>query len=355
MPWGYDIPFGPGILLPWGYKIIFWPGFPLPLLTAYGVYSEVYKWDFASNQFLADYSQIQSHGAFSGKLFAVDGTLYAVIVNYYDDAAGYHAVKSQVWRIKEKRRYIGCFRDQQTRAMTGATVQSGSMTIDYCLDYCSGQGSPYSGVQLSSHCFCGTAYSTYGESADSECNVVCAGNPHEKCGAGWRNSVYHTAGSKGLIQSLDESNAGSTGIDIFTNDGDTYFVVVNHLSCVQNTIVYIWDESTDEFKIHQRIPLEHCPVSTTVFKVGGEVFMIVPTLRKLWSYTNVDADLFTTTSPIFKLEGSMFVKYGDMTSHSCYGITFFERDGEYFLGQSNQRNGIDGTKTDPSFNIYQWV
>ncbi|XP_071944909.1 uncharacterized protein [Antedon mediterranea] len=287
----------------------------------------------------------------------MDGVLYAAIANYDETTNGY-AVKAEVWQITEQRVYEGCFVDASTRALSDASTSSGSMAIEYCVKYCSDQGTPYAGLQFGSNCFCGTTYSKYGERRpESECYSVCAGNPLERCGGGWRNSVYKTGGGLELVQSLDESNAGSTGIDIFTNDGHTYLVVVNHYNCIQNTIVYIWDKSTDEFKIHQRIPVKHCPTRSTIFKVGGEIFMVLLTIRTEWSNVdNVDdIEFYTTSSTIFKLEGSMFVTYGSITSHECYFISFFERDGEYFLGQSNQRNGNDGSKTDPSFNIYQWV
>ncbi|XP_071944910.1 MAM and LDL-receptor class A domain-containing protein 1-like [Antedon mediterranea] len=145
-----------------------------------------------------------------------------------------------------------------------------------------------------------------------------------------------------------------TGIETFTNDGDTYLVAVNPLECAHTIIVYRWDKMSEEFKIHQRIPVEHCPTRSTIFKVGGEVFMIITTSRTESRESDDDLELYTTSSPIFKLEGSMFVSYGAIPSHECYDIIFFERDGEYFLGQSNKRN-VSGGITSPSFNIYQWV
>ncbi|XP_071946236.1 uncharacterized protein [Antedon mediterranea] len=320
--------------------------------TSYEVDTEVYRWNFTSNLFV-EYVQLPSHGAITGKLFSMDGALYAAIANYYGTTDG-TAVKSQVWRVTRGARvYIGCFQDSGSRALSDAATSSSSMTIEYCINHCFNHGSPYAGVQSSSQCFCGTTYAKYSQRSESECSTICNGNSQQICGGSWRNSVY-TTGRAELVQSLDESNAGSTGIDTFTNNGDTYLVVVNHHNCIQNTIVYIWDKSTDEFQIHQRIPVEHCPYRSTIFKVGGEVFMILTTLRTDYS-GSVNVEHYTTSSPIFKLEGSMFVRYGAITSHECYFISFFERDGEYFLGQSNQRNADDGSKTDPSFNIYQWV
>ncbi|XP_071946240.1 uncharacterized protein [Antedon mediterranea] len=119
-------------------------------------------------------------------------------------------------------------------------------------------------------------------------------------------------------------------------------------------MVYRWDEMSEKFKIHQHIPVEHCPTKSTIFKVGGEVFMIITTSRTESRDADDNFELYTPSSPIIKLERSMFVSYGAIPSHECYDITFFERDGKYFLGQSNKRN-VSGGVTNPTFNIYQWV
>ncbi|XP_071948815.1 uncharacterized protein [Antedon mediterranea] len=226
------------------------------------VNSTVYKWNFNNTQFV-EYAKIPVRGGHSGKLFSMDGVLYAAIANYLTTTNEY-TIKSHVWKLKQ-------------------------------------------------------------------------------------------GGVTELVQSLDESGAGSTGIDAFTNDGDTFLVGVNKLGmdCAQNTIVYRWDKSTNEFKIHQRIPVEHCAYRSTIFKVGGEVFIIIATTRS--ERGGSSNDKYTSSSPIFKLEGiTMFIKYGAMTSHACFDITFFERDGEYFLGQSNIRN-VNGGLSNAALNIYQWL
>ncbi|XP_033096235.1 uncharacterized protein LOC117100565 [Anneissia japonica] len=316
------------------------------------VNSIVYQWNSDSNQFI-EFAQLATNGASGCKLFSIDSSLYAVIANFKGSIDG-HSVFSKVWTVIKggfaSRVYKGCFVDSGSRALPSIHTSYVSMTVDWCIAYCYDRGHAYAGLQAASYCFCGgDTYSKYGQRPDSECNSNCRGNPLEKCGGGWKNSVYNT----GAENSLSETNAGSIGIDVFESDGVTYLVAVNHFECVQNTIVYTFNKYTNEFEIHQRIPLEHCPITVTVFKVGGEIFMVLGTDRKEWSASDVES--YTTSSPIFKLEGSMFVKYRTVTSQVSWDFTFFERDGEYFLGQSNQRNENDGSSSDASFNIYQWI
>jgi hypothetical protein len=100
--------------------------------------------------------------------------------------------------------YLGCFRDQQTNALGGATTQGrdidgfitndASMTSARCIAVCRNQGFPYAGTQYATYCFCGRSYGRSG--AADNCNMACGGNPGEMCGGTFANSVYSVSGGK---------------------------------------------------------------------------------------------------------------------------------------------------------------
>ena len=71
------------------------------------------------------------------------------------------------------------------------------MTIQLCIDYCTGLNdidSAYAGVEHATECFCGVAgtdYSRLGVLEDSECNVPCAGNNTTICGGIGKISIHN--------------------------------------------------------------------------------------------------------------------------------------------------------------------
>jgi hypothetical protein len=100
--------------------------------------------------------------------------------------------------------YLGCFRDQQTNALGGATTQGrdingfitndAGMTSARCISVCRSQGFPYAGTQYATYCFCGRSYGQSG--AADNCNMACGGNPSEMCGGTFANSVYSVSGAR---------------------------------------------------------------------------------------------------------------------------------------------------------------
>lgn len=69
------------------------------------------------------------------------------------------------------------------------------MTVDSCVSACATRGYALAGAEYANECFCGNAFagaSTGGGSVppESECNMPCAGDSSQICGAGNRLSVY---------------------------------------------------------------------------------------------------------------------------------------------------------------------
>ncbi len=100
--------------------------------------------------------------------------------------------------------YLGCFKDQQSRDLSGFSFQSADMTTDSCLAQCGQKGASYAGLQYGTFCFCGNDYGSLGKSA--ECNMPCAGNKHEICGGKWANSVYRVKASATVAGAIPQVN-----------------------------------------------------------------------------------------------------------------------------------------------------
>ena len=88
-------------------------------------------------------------------------------------------------------RYLGCYRDQGNRDLSGHTLQDARMTTQMCVSECGTRGFAYAGTQFGSHCFCGQRYGASGLAPN--CDMACAGNAAQKCGGVWANSIYELA------------------------------------------------------------------------------------------------------------------------------------------------------------------
>lgn len=79
--------------------------------------------------------------------------------------------------------------------LAGYSFTSNSMTVDLCVSTCVSHGFSIAGVEFGSECYCGNSF--VGQSSgggtvapESECNMPCAGDSSQICGAGWRLSAY---------------------------------------------------------------------------------------------------------------------------------------------------------------------
>lgn len=99
-------------------------------------------------------------------------------------------------------KYQGCYTDNDAngRSLTAQQPDSQKMTVESCIAQCSSLGYHIAGLQYSSQCFCDNyIHNSPSLVPDSQCNMACAGNSSEMCGAGNRNSIY-TNGMFTLLQ-----------------------------------------------------------------------------------------------------------------------------------------------------------
>ncbi|KAF9484188.1 hypothetical protein BDN70DRAFT_181683 [Pholiota conissans] len=90
--------------------------------------------------------------------------------------------------------YQGCYTDSETRTLTGLYVSDSAQTVEKCQARCQAGGYLYAGVEYGVECFCSnTILSTASKVAESDCSMTCGGNSGEKCGAGYRLSLYKAA------------------------------------------------------------------------------------------------------------------------------------------------------------------
>ncbi|CAN9331401.1 unnamed protein product [Alternaria alternata] len=85
--------------------------------------------------------------------------------------------------------YQGCFTDSIPRVLNARETNESAMTLERCETIC--QGYKYYGLQYGSYCFCGNTFvNPTQQVAETNCNMACAGNGKQMCGAAGHNSVY---------------------------------------------------------------------------------------------------------------------------------------------------------------------
>ncbi|KAJ3190888.1 hypothetical protein HK101_008272 [Irineochytrium annulatum] len=95
--------------------------------------------------------------------------------------------------------WVGCYQDNvdsgagPVRTLAWQFI-SQSMTVELCLGFCNSFGYTYAGVEYGNECYCDDAlHGPPAVNGETECNVPCAANPGEYCGAGGRLGVYKWA------------------------------------------------------------------------------------------------------------------------------------------------------------------
>jgi hypothetical protein len=75
-----------------------------------------------------------------------------------------------------------------------------NMTVEKCLDACSGAGFAYAGLEYAEECYCGQK-APWTIAADGRCSMTCKGDSSELCGGPDGLSVYQSAPS--VLQSYN--------------------------------------------------------------------------------------------------------------------------------------------------------
>jgi len=87
-------------------------------------------------------------------------------------------------------KFLSCYTEgTNVRALGSASTAGSTMTVQSCEAFCNGY--TYFGVEYGQECYCGNSFGNGSVPApNTDCNMVCAGNGGEYCGAGNRLLVY---------------------------------------------------------------------------------------------------------------------------------------------------------------------
>ncbi|KAK5658489.1 hypothetical protein OQA88_1880 [Cercophora sp. LCS_1] len=91
---------------------------------------------------------------------------------------------------------IGCWTEGTgVRALGGAVFTYDEMTLESCMNDCA--GFDFWGTEYGRECYCANSvHSSSQEAPEADCNMLCAGDPTEYCGAGNRIELYSTTATR---------------------------------------------------------------------------------------------------------------------------------------------------------------
>lgn len=92
---------------------------------------------------------------------------------------------------------MGCFTEgDRVRALGSRSLADDSMTLESCAAYCTDYH--YFGTEYGHECYCGNSLDrTSNITALSACDMKCAGNAEQECGAGNRLNLYYSNTTNG--------------------------------------------------------------------------------------------------------------------------------------------------------------
>ncbi|KAF8606042.1 WSC-domain-containing protein [Ceratobasidium sp. AG-I] len=151
-----------------------------------------------------------------------------------------------------------CITEASTgRALVGNSFNSPSLTLDQCINLCDQTGFQFAGAEYGAECYCSNAISTANgggvEVPASDCNMNCAaGNSQQKCGAGFRITLYSKAPTANPIPSgwiknfctVDQDSRVLGGYSYSDNSGMTPASCI--ASCAQRGFILAGVENGNE-------------------------------------------------------------------------------------------------------------
>ncbi|KAL1837323.1 hypothetical protein VTJ49DRAFT_3994 [Mycothermus thermophilus] len=147
--------------------------------------------------------------------------------------------------------FVGCQTEAPAgRALTGKPVlATDDLTLEACEAYCT--GFEYFGAEFGRECYCGNSLAAGSVEAPlSDCNMPCAGDQFEYCGAGNRLELYRLSSnveetSSAVTTTAPTSAAESTEPATTTSAPSTTLTTLIHVPTVSPfTFIGCWTEAT---------------------------------------------------------------------------------------------------------------
>ncbi|RPD57308.1 copper radical oxidase [Lentinus tigrinus ALCF2SS1-7] len=217
--------------------------------------------------------------------------------------------------------YQGCLPDNVNgsgRTFPNQIINVNDTTVQGCLSQCSAFGYPAAGIEFGQECYCGDVSDLAEHGAtlvpESDCNVVCSGDPVHICGGSNRLTYYSWNGTLN-----DWKTPANTGRYEFFVPG----VVVPLLVTlgINNKVSFVEKFGTSEF-----------PNSTGAYELD---LSLVNDFSRTWREMHVKSDVFCSGAVVLPDRSARHLVVGGWSLDSTFGVRLYAPDGSPGVNGTN--------------------
>ncbi|KAI2467216.1 putative glyoxal oxidase [Annulohypoxylon bovei var. microspora] len=219
--------------------------------------------------------------------------------------------------------YQGCYQDNVNNARTlfWALSFPDVMTPEQCLGKCASFGYAAGGLEYGDECYCGDPIDVDASGSmkmpESDCNVVCAGDPSAICGGGALLSIYYWSDTDNPLYVFDYPEG---------NDAGTYSNLVGGVVTPLMTMQSITGKVTFLEKWGTGLANSTGAYELDLTQLGD--------FDAAWRAMHVKTDIFCSAGLILPDKAARQLTVGGWSLDSTYGIRLYAPDGS---------DGVKGT------------
>ena len=204
------------------------------------------------------------------------------------------------------------------RVFPNKIVNTVNNTVQACLKKCSDYGYPAGGLEYSEECYCGDVEDIAANGGvmrpESECNMLCNGDPYHLCGGQERLQLYEWNGSLNVWH--EPTNTGryeflisSPVVPLITTLG------------INNKVTFVEKFGTSIY-----------PNSTGAYELD---LTLVDDYTKTWREMHVKSDVFCAASIVLPDKAGRQMTIGGWSVDSLYGVRLYSPDGSAGVNGTN--------------------
>jgi len=204
------------------------------------------------------------------------------------------------------------------RVFPNKLIYTDDNTIETCLKKCSDYGFPAGGTEYGEECYCGDVEDIAANGGvmkpESECNMLCTGDPYHLCGGQQRLQLYEWNGDLNVWHEPENTGRyefliGAPVISLITTVG------------INNKVTFVEKHGTSPFAN-----------TTGAYELD---LSLVDDHTKAWREMHVKTDVFCAASIILPDKAGRQLDIGGWSVESLYGVRLYTPDGSLGVNGTN--------------------
>ena len=204
------------------------------------------------------------------------------------------------------------------RVFPNKIVNTVNNTVQSCLKRCSDYGYPAGGLEYSEECYCGDVAEIAANGGvmrpESECNMLCNGDPYHLCGGQQRLQLYQWNGDLNVWH--EPANTGHYEFLI----SSPVVPLISTLG-INNKVTFVEKWGTSVY-----------PNSTGAYELD---LTLVNDYTKTWRAMHINSDVFCAASIVLPDKAGRQINVGGWSVDSLYGVRFYSPDGSAGVNGTN--------------------